>query len=543
MKQLKYIKLFEAFESVKLTKILGYINQKSRNKFLEILKNLSKNYDFPMSQFSDDMFQYLPFNKALKANIETVKEPCKATSKNQFGQYGIGGEKCESGKIKRLWGSRQRVVDCQRCKGTGVEPLNSELKLLKFWFSSDKEFIDFTGVDGVIRNFSPSVFMTTGSILANRSGFQQLANLPNLTQVTIRQRQSSSPISGVIYKSRGDVFVIQNRLDGGSPNGTAWQAYGRYSWNVTNGDFYEIKVIVQDLPDDDDNSENPYNWNISVDRYFRVTDQYSSIETKIKDANFALVLDLDRIKKGDYTTKRDIQTKRAEIKSGSRLDMTDDEIKKANIQRYISEIAKRADIVSDISNIKNLVNRGIGGRWTLFLQMGSSRYQNNFSKITELYYGLMSAESDENKKYYIEQIQTRIKSIYSHSSQMTSELGNNLQEIKNRLKKEGEDVEKKYLPIIESLERISQKFYNKVMSGKFETIEDLEIVRQRMINLESFYNNSFYGLSNLKNFCDSLINSRPERAYGYLVGTWRVDDYYDTIIKGLPIVERLVERL
>jgi hypothetical protein len=42
MKKLKYIKLFEAFESIKLTKTLGYIDTKSRNKFIDYLKRLCK---------------------------------------------------------------------------------------------------------------------------------------------------------------------------------------------------------------------------------------------------------------------------------------------------------------------------------------------------------------------------------------------------------------------------------------------------------------------------------------------------------------------
>lgn len=70
MRQLKYIKLFEAFESIKLTKILGYINQESKRGFIQKLESISRQYDFPMSNFSDDMFQYLPFKKALNVKLE-----------------------------------------------------------------------------------------------------------------------------------------------------------------------------------------------------------------------------------------------------------------------------------------------------------------------------------------------------------------------------------------------------------------------------------------------------------------------------------------
>lgn len=552
MRELKYLKLFEAFESVKLTKILGYINQESKNKFLDYLKKLSSNYDFPMSQFSDDMFQYLPFNKALRVNIKAEKQPCKATSKREFQQYGIEGEKCESGKIKRTWGSRIRIVDCPRCSGTGIEPINSDLKLLKFWFSSDRKLISMTGVDGVVRKMttnSMSGFKTTQTIDPDRTGGIALRSLQNLQKVSFKAKPSSKATIGIVFKEGTNIYIIQDLYDGDQPNNGTWRNHGRYSWSVTGGDFFKIDVLEEDQDEvEDKNLENPYEWNVSVDRYFRVIDKYSTIENQIKDAHFALILDLNKIKSGDYIGKQVIQSQRAEAKSGSRLDLTDDEIRKQNIQRYIQEISKRADIVSDVSNIRNLVNRGIGGRWALFLLMGLSRYHHNFSRIIEYYYDLMTIDgedpdSEETKKFLIEQINKRIQNLYSKASYSTSQLTNNLEEIKKRLKNEGQDVEQKYLPIVEGLERISQKFHLRVMSGKFETIEDLEIAKQRMINLDSFCSNNIYALDNLNGFCDNLINSSERRAYGYLVGTWRVDDYYDKIIRGLDIVEKLVERL
>ena len=35
---------------------------------------ISSNLDFPKSEFSDDLFEYLPFNKALRKNAELKKD-------------------------------------------------------------------------------------------------------------------------------------------------------------------------------------------------------------------------------------------------------------------------------------------------------------------------------------------------------------------------------------------------------------------------------------------------------------------------------------
>ena len=53
MSKLQYIKLFEAFESVKLTKTLGYIEDKTQKKtFLDRLKRICNSIDFPYSKWS-----------------------------------------------------------------------------------------------------------------------------------------------------------------------------------------------------------------------------------------------------------------------------------------------------------------------------------------------------------------------------------------------------------------------------------------------------------------------------------------------------------
>jgi len=547
MRQLKYIKLFEAFESIKLTKILGYINQESRRGFIQKLESISRQYDFPMSNFSDDMFQYLSFKKALNVKLEEKTEPCKATSKNLFGSSGLDGEVCQSGKIKRMWGSRQRIVDCSRCGGTGNEPQRPELKIIKFWFTSDGKFVTNTGVDGKIRETYHKIdskilseYDVVDTIESTSSGVGRLREIPHLSKVFFKGKRSDSGEISTIYIDGRDVFSIQNKYDGGTPSGRDWRTHGRYSWNISGGDFHIIKTLK---PKEDKEeaapSVDPYTWNVSLSSRLSVSES-GNVQNEIKDAHFALVLDISKLKSGDYTRASDIRDEREELKSGSKLVMTDDKVRTQNIQRYIALIANKADITGDISNIKNLVNRGLGGRWALFVLESQARYQNNFSAISELYYNMMMS-SEEDKQHYIKSINERIKNIYSKSSDVTTKISRNITEIKKNLVKENQSD--RYLPIVEGLERISFKFYNKLMSGQFETIEDLEIARQKMISLSSFFNNSVYSLDNLSNFIDYLTYDDWRRSYSYLVGTWRVDDYYDRIIRGIEIVEKLVDRL
>ena len=102
MKQeLKYLRLFEAFESIKLSKTLKFVNNSSRESFLTVLKAIGNSIDFPISKFSDEYFEYLPFKKALDLNFSQEDTPCDATSKQAFPEFGIDGEVCDKGMIKR----------------------------------------------------------------------------------------------------------------------------------------------------------------------------------------------------------------------------------------------------------------------------------------------------------------------------------------------------------------------------------------------------------------------------------------------------------
>lgn len=134
---MKYIKLYEAFESEILSKTLKFLSNKGKSDLLERLKSIANSIDMPLSKYSDDYFQYLPFNKALELNYNPLAGdvPCDADSSDVFdSDAAIKGEKCQGGVIKRKWGRGVRSVKCAKCDGTGIKPSQSKLKWIKFWF-------------------------------------------------------------------------------------------------------------------------------------------------------------------------------------------------------------------------------------------------------------------------------------------------------------------------------------------------------------------------------------------------------------------------
>ena len=549
MKQLKYLKLFEAFESVKLSKTLGYIDNKSREKFIDYLKRLCKKSEFPISQLSDDMFQYLPYNKALKVNVDKEDNPCQATSKSEFNrQHAIEGEKCEGGRIKRLWGARPRAVECPNCKGSGIEPVKEDIKLVKFWFSKDGSLINTTGCDGSVKNSSQVGSFESGEVISsNGRDMPKLQSIPHLTKVTLKTSRNSPSTQATIYKERSDIFCIQDIYQGGAPSGRDWQKYGRYSWNILGGDFDSITILNKVETEEKSEEINPLfynfvaNWTYSGMRL----DKWQDVENLIKDAHFALVFDWSKVKAGDFKKVPEIRSEREELKSGSKLTIKDEDIRKANIDRYMKKIAEKSDLVKDISNVRSVVNRMLGGQNSIYVIVGHANYERKFAYLIVRYLEVLrykeeySEESDE-LKYVIGSLKSTIQSSYESVSTDVSDVRKCLDYCTTELKK-GEKSE--YLELIKELQEVSQMMNQKIMSLPFDCIEDLEIVKSKVTFFRSLFVSDAYGLDNLRYFIDDALQGREKKSFDRLVDEWRLSgENLEKTKKGLQTVKKIILR-
>lgn len=544
---MKHIKLFEAFESQKLTKTLGFIDSESRNKVLNLFKNICSNIDFPFSQLSDEFIEYLPFNKALHKSSQIVDEPCTATSKSEFPDYSIDGEKCTEGKIKRMWGSRMRQVACPHCGGTGIEPKKSELKLLKFWFNSDKKFVTVTGVDGVIRSSGT----TTGGFSKRISDYKVGKTLTNQSEVEslntgdfIWGEFSHGERVCMIFREGNRVYAIQDEADGSSPNSSTWRQYGRYSWALSRNEWQSIKVLVPNK-DMSDQKVNPYTWNVCVNtrRYGGPQiENYKDVKEDIKDAHFALVFDLSKFKKQEFKTTRDIQYSREESRKGSKLDpsQTDEEIKKRNIERYVNTLSQRLDITKDIANCNRLITRSLGGkRGTLYVVYSTDIYS-RFGNTISQYLRLLKETDDSVKLRLAEGISELAEELFRVGMKKSSSAEKAIKEVKAKLKSNNKD--EIYFQIFDKLDEVSSAIYDNLNNYQVDSIEDMEVVSQKISSMRNILKSDRYGLSRLFNYViDSISGDRPNRAYDYLI-----DPYYfepNEVLENLQRVKNLMSKL
>ena len=549
MSKLQYIKLFEAFESIKLTKTLGYIkDKKDRDTFLDIIKRICNSIDFPFSKLSDEFFDYLPFKKALEKSSIITDEPCEATSEESFRGFVVKGEKCTNGKIKRKWGAGTRDVVCPVCSGTGFKPKQSELKLIKFWFTSEGKYVTNTAVDGVIRTkFKEGTFSKKFSdydivrTIPENDGLSSL----NMGDIVLLEIQGQDTVS-FIWKEGPRYYAIQDEHDGGEPNDTKWRKIARNSWSLGHGEYKNVRVLkLKEEKKETKFVVNPYEWNVGLSFNWNgmSINRNRDIKNDIKDAHFAIIMDFGKIKKSGFMKKYDLITQRSDTKRGSKLDpeQSDKEIKKRNIERYMNELSKRLDISSDISNCNKLISKTLGYKNALYTILPTN-VSNEFSSIIDYYLKIMSVAADDDKEYYVDRMKNKVLELFKFNRSRNVKVISGLNGLRKRLV-EFDDDQKLHIQFLDKFNELSAVFYKKISNYNIESIEDFEVVNQKITSVKNILKSERYGLNRFCSYVIEYLNrdDNGERSFRYMI-----DSYYfnpEQALQSLERVSKIIEKI
>ena len=528
MRQLKYIKLFEAFDSVQIAKTLKFVKNSDKSKFMNALESITKSIDAPLSALNDKNFQYLPYKKAIgiKASSDKVKCPV------------CDGE----GKVTKAWGSTTRRTKCTTCDGTGEVDPKPKLKYFKFWFNSDGSFIGTTAIDGLyhisksdVKNFDKKDItedMRTLTVREIKTKYKIVNGETTMYVENVATRSSGTNRKSCLGKAfidrDGDFYVVNSSVDTHSmPTGRKYRDYGNYAVNVIRS--------AQDGRNDADSSFRIYLtseteekedmfWNVPVSFYGDGWNTKDSMSKDfLKEAHFAIVFDFDSFAYGGTNWNPVSITKgdRSDARKGATALMSNDDIKTANIDRYVKTLAN-VDLGEGLTRLVNKIPKIFGGDFALYYIYGEKNFT-KFKNMLNDVYSFMGAEDDENRSFYNNRIRDRILETFSYCDELNQKIAKRLQLAKEDIAERDALVD--VIKVINKLEEISKRINQKLLKGKIETVEDMEIMLMKAEGIKAALKSDRFEIDYyIRNYMD------------YLPGTgWRSDTAALDSIKNLSV--------
>lgn len=563
--------LFEAFDTKAISKVTDFIRKKlgseESQEFLKFLRKAQKSLDFPLSKISDKDIEYLNAKKALKINN-------KEKSENEH-----------------------------------------ELYCLKFWFSMDHGFIGVSGVGNYTADFLPNdsaayrgkgltqddidyvkneLGIKTGKlkrILTNEDyrtlnhGDYIVANLKS----DINKRFLTL---GRIFKDGVRLFAIHDNdnSDGGYPEyydtsraeSGEWSDWGRYSWSLgyvnSPGDDHRnmYKYIPGDEPleiigDVRKEETSPFEFNLPFNSKFKLKPwsnymeddwSFQHIENRehfgweqIEKSDFCIVLYLDDLLKESKPSETSKQRK--ESREGATALMSDEEIKNANIERYVSMILAKMGVSKDkpeFKNIQNYIKTYICGDYSFF-----SIYTNrpsidrikNFQK--NLYILLRTYNNYTNEKDDKEYWERELNIIFTIINRSYREDLNSANAYRKRYnsnytrsmdilsKKEFENKElvKDFYTKLKNIGEYINKYFS---SKKISSISELLFIHAKLSAISNIVDDSTIEFSyNLRNAIMDFRYELSDYDLNYMLD--RINGHIEEDLKKLNEIERFIKSI
>lgn len=482
---MKYIKLYEAFESEVITNTMKFLTKQvgkdSAYKFRESLKSLISFYDIPISELSEDDIDYFKKSKAINIkNEETIKNGYEvycikywfSLEKGLLGTTGTGDLRTPYVKLKPDYSNRNDKFNSRQ-----LEYIKNTLNIEKGKLIPVLDYSALKTGDSVVGVFGHSDTSTSELDL------------------------------GKIYVDDNSLYAYQNVSSGSRPDNGRPSFASSFSncWSlggVTNpsSDHNRLHIWINDdkplryvkaKVKKEVYEPNSGDINKPLDgRYLDNWDIHNQtrIKTVIDDSDFAVIIYIDKlISKESKVSKT--KEYRKDSRKGALALMSDDEIKRVKLVDYTNKIVAKYGLTQDIQDLSKLgrvLNNILFNRFVLYnLCTG-----NTFHKLRELIdnlYQLVNSDEDD-KEYYFNRVLSSIKDSrkttqsylddYRINIDMIRDNGDeNLNKITDKLLKLGENVNK----YIESI--------------KIETIDDLIMIQHKLKSIDNFMEEGKYKLT------------------------------------------------
>jgi hypothetical protein len=512
---MKYLKLFEGFESNRISAILSFLNKKlnksNADKFLGDLTRLARKYDFPLSTLSDKEIHYLTVNKALQVKEEAM---------NPTGIYAI-----------KYWFSIEKGYLCQ----TGVG--NKEMKFGNYeqFISSGESELTKDHLDYLTREYNLKGVIKPYDFDSLQSGDKVVMVCNDYFD-----GDNSDLVYGEIYydDEHNHFFFFNNSIEGTTPyNGYMLPGY-RYSWSLgrpgdENSDHCMIhKIIVDNKPLrfnddilDEENLESVWDFNLPLRNNPPVEletwqSKYNETFKLAKEANFAIVLYLDDVLVKDIS-REEISKERKDSRKDALALMNNEDIKRENVKRYLEKLFDKLGIEKDKQDLKNLnsvVKSTILGEF-FYLTNYSSSF---ISRLTDFITSLYKVMSKDDEEYYFSNLFETFKRIKNKRLEDSSAYSTNIKYLKSSKEINSDKVNDVLKIVLRIGKSVSDHFNDK----EINTIEDLKSTQLQLRMLSDLFQDDIFYLSGfMSNLLSSLDYRTTSEAERGLKRTYSDKDY------------------
>ena len=538
---MKYIKprnqfLNEAFDSKAISRTLSFLDKNCKDKstksdFLKAIKKMKDNYDYPVDKIDDAFIKYTNKKEALKIKFD--------------------------GDLNNGW----------------------EIYCLKFWFSLESGYIGYTATSNKNHKY-----------LKNKKGSASTFNESNLdyiksnivskgeleTVTDYRKLKNGDKVIGcfssyfeneyvglaTIIIDDDKIYAIQDVAEGSSPRrSTNWMEFGRYAWSLGSSsniaeDHQKLHLYKSDneplrfkIDVAIDDEVNPLEWNLPVRGNGKITEwseSYSSIdnESDLDKADFSIVLFFDDMINPDkaefYERPSDISREREESREGALKLMSDEEIKKINLERYLGQLVLKLGISIDKTDLKNLqkiIGTSLVSQYSLIsilCRNYSSYVGHPIDGFISSLYDLIKHPDESNFKELIDQY----KSIHN----LSSKLRNKYDKSFNWLMDQDDELSSLLKEVLSKLIELGNKINDIISNKQINNIHDMRIFKSKLDSLRSILSHDdfaftgkvksifseFYDVSDVSYYYSDMTKSQLEKAKESLV---YIERAIDSILK------------
>ena len=435
------------------------------------------------------------------------------------------------------------------------------MKYIKFWFSSDGSYVGATTVDGryyadkkdatnyVKKDITEDVRTLTPAELKSKYGIvngETRIYLQSVSGTGWRNDRKYSQLGLAFIDRDGRLFAVhgQGSIETGQPVGRKWRDYGRYATSLRRmlEDQRNTDAKVFFMTDVEEKEDIYWNVPLSIGRYGLSIDSSMSKDF-LKEAHFAIVFDYDTFAYGgkEWNPVSITQGDRKEAKKGATALLSDEDIKSANIERYIKAISN-IDLSEGIGRLVTKVPMVFGGDLALYFIYGEknfSRFKNMMSDV----YEFMAAKDDEGRKYANGKLADRLRDTRETTNSVRERIERRIATAKESfVDREDKD---KYYRLFDRLEKLSKSINEKLLKSKMETIEDMEIMLMKAIGIHSALRSDRFALDYyLRSYISDLDNTgwRGDTAAMNAMQNLSVDQI-DEQIRKLDLISNVIQRL